>query len=303
MSLITSYRAIIWAMKKSAIRPRRCNKQHFRSLLTCASAIILSLDRSIDNARQHAASIVPEIARTFVRRPVWKLSAIHLARLSLRLRIEACAPSVVLLCLLGLLAGRSLAADAPISAADEAAALQARGDLNGAAAVWQNVLRTNPADVQALVSLGILFSQMKRYQQAETYYEKALKYAPSQPEILLNLALAHFKSADLNGAIPLLRKVLALKPDNRQAELLLGISYYGTSDFQKAVPILEKMPEAQTSDELRQMLAQAYIWTGQTDKATNVLASLLRDSPESAVAHIFLGQAYDGENKTDDAIR
>jgi tetratricopeptide (TPR) repeat protein len=158
-------------------------------------------------------------------------------------------------------------------------------------------------DVNALVNQGIQEARQQHYVQAEAYYERALRVLPDNPDIQLNLALAHFKSTDLNGAIPIFQKVLKQRPDNPQARTLLGMCYYGTRDFSKALLLLEQAPEAQTSIELRQMLAEAYIWTGQMDKAGNVIAGLLRDSPDSANAHMLLAQAYDGQGKADEAIR
>src|SRR5947209_18100007 len=90
------------------------------------------------------------------------------------------------------------------SAVGEATQLQDSGKFTEASSVWTRLLKQDPKDVQAMVMLGVLSAQMKRYSEAESYYSKALRLDPDDPAILLNLALAHFKDTDLNGAVPVL---------------------------------------------------------------------------------------------------
>lgn len=157
-------------------------------------------------------------------------------------------------------------------------------------------------DVNSLVNAGIEAAREQRYQEAENDYKKALQLSPGNPDILLNLGLAYFKSPDLNQAAPVFEEVVKLRPASGQAKVLLGMCYYGTGRFARALPLLEQDPHATSNIELRQILAEAYIWTGQSEKAIKVIAGLLRDNPDSAVAHMFLGQAYDGEQKEKEAV-
>jgi len=181
-------------------------------------------------------------------------------------------------------------------------ALQGQGDYAGAAAMWRDVLKADPADIQALATLGLLSSKQKKYVEAEGFYKRALRLLPNNPELLLNLALAYFKNSDLKEAVPVFEQVVKLEANNEQARTLLGISYYGIGDFQKAIPLLEQSPEAQTSDSMRQMLVQAYLWTKQTDKAEKELTELARTSPNSAAVHVLLAEALDASGRPAAAI-
>ncbi|MGA7409322.1 MAG: tetratricopeptide repeat protein [Bryobacteraceae bacterium] len=183
-----------------------------------------------------------------------------------------------------------------------AEALEGQEDYAGAAALWRDILNADPTDVQALAMLGLLSSKQKKYAEAEDLYHRALRLLPDNPQLLLNLALAYFKNSDLKQAIPVFEQVVKLRPENQQARTLLGISYYGVGDFQKAIPLLEQSPEGQTSDSMRQMLVQAYLWTKQTDKAEKELTELARTSPNSAAVHVLMAEALDASGRPDAAI-
>jgi tetratricopeptide (TPR) repeat protein len=210
-----------------------------------------------------------------------------------------CLAAFVILCSLSAAAaGKPQTRDALVQRAE---ALQGQGDYDGAAALWNDVLKTDPSDVQALATLGLLSSKQQKYSEAEGFYRRALILLPDNPELLLNLALAYFKSSDLKQATPIFEKVVKLQPENQQARTLLGISYYGLGDFQNAIPLLEQSPERAT-DSMRQMLAQAYLQRKQLDKAEKELTELVRNNPDSAPVHVLLAEALDASGRTDSAI-
>jgi tetratricopeptide (TPR) repeat protein len=171
------------------------------------------------------------------------------------------------------------------------------------AADWQVRLKRDPSDVVALVNLGILSAKDGRYKEAQDYYRRALRRDPNNPDILLNLALAHYKDNNLKAAIPVFEKVLRRRPDQEQAKTLLGLSYYGTGDFKKAAARLDGIPAAHANPQLRQMLAQAFIWSGDINRGAIEVEGLLKDGSNSAVAHVLLGEAYDAQGKSEDALR
>lgn len=212
-------------------------------------------------------------------------------------------PPRLLLCMA--LATATAAAELPgnAAAAQNARALEQKGDLTGAAAIWRRMIDADAGNIEALVNLGILDSRLGQYTEAQELYKKALRREPRNADILLNLALAYFKNNDLKSAIPALQKVTVLRPKDERARTLLGISYYGTGDFGRAWPTLEAVPAVRSNIGLRQMLAHAYIWSGQIEKGSAEVEAILRDSPDSAVAHVLLGEALDGGGKPADALK
>ena len=80
--------------------------------------------------------------------------------------------------------------------------------------------------------------------------------------------------------------------------------YYGTAQYAQALPYL-KAAVARTPDnlQLRTVLAQSCLWAKQYDCTLEEYKEILRLNPESAQADMLAGEALDGENDTDGAIR
>jgi tetratricopeptide (TPR) repeat protein len=159
----------------------------------------------------------------------------------------------------------------------DAQELEHSGKLAEAAQVWRNVVKGNPKDAAAWASLGVDLSRLQHYQEAAEAYRKALALSPKLPGIQLNLGLAEFKSNNLPAAIPPLRAALATDPKSTQARTLLGLSCYGTGRFSEAAK--------------------------QYHCALNEFSWILKRTPDSAAAHMLLGEALDGLGKTPEAIQ
>ena len=54
---------------------------------------------------------------------------------------------------------------------------------------FQNVLRLNPDDTQAIIGIGEAYQGMERWEDAEYYYDLALRKDPDNPALLRNLGV------------------------------------------------------------------------------------------------------------------
>ena len=80
-----------------------------------------------------------------------------------------------------------------------------------------------------------------------------------------------------------------------QARTLLGLSCYGAKRFVEAVKYLEPAAKADPANpELHQVLAQSCLWAKKYPCAQEQFRQLLQQNPDSAAAHMLLGQALDG---------
>lgn len=185
----------------------------------------------------------------------------------------------------------------------QAIALEQQGKLPEAAEVWRAVIKQNPQDAGAYASLGVVLSKQQRYPEAAAAYKKALALNPKLPGIPLNLGLAEFKQGNFHPAIRPLTAALAANPDDMQARTLLALSYYGDKQFAKAVEYLKPAAQADPANiELQQTLAQSCLWARQYQCALDGFREILRTQPDSAAAHVLMGEALDGTGKTPEAI-
>jgi tetratricopeptide (TPR) repeat protein len=93
------------------------------------------------------------------------------------------------------------------------------------AAVIQQA-RNEPADFEAQMKAGNLFSQIKRYDQAVEFYEKAHQIKPKEHAVLVALGNANFDLQRYPEAERWYKEALKLKPDDVDARTDLGLSYF-----------------------------------------------------------------------------
>ena len=206
--------------------------------------------------------------------------------------------------LIGLLVPFAMPAQSP----SDAEAMQAAGDWTGAESIWRTLAAQHPDDDRLWTSLGVTLAHQRKFSEAIQAYLKALKLNPGAAETNLNLGLSYFKSGELEKAIPPLEKTAAQMPGSTQIETVLGMCLYGTGKYREAVPHLQlaqpKDRESRNTEnrELEFVIAQAYLWSGQYEKAKLAFQTMLERAPDSPQVQILLGEAYDGLGRTEEAI-
>jgi tetratricopeptide (TPR) repeat protein len=81
------------------------------------------------------------------------------------------------------------------------------------------------------------------------------------------------------------------------------MSYYGTKRFAEASKHLELAANSDPANtELRQVLAQSCLWARKYSCALDQFRHILQQNPDSAAAHMLLGEALDGLGRTPEAV-
>ena len=116
----------------------------------------------------------------------------------------------------------------PTSAAQSAAgsnAASGSGPQADVAAVIEQA-RNEPTNFDAQMKAGNLFLQIKRYDQAAEFYEKARQIKPQEHAVLVALGNAKFDLQLYPEAERWYKEALKIKPDDVDARTDLGLSYY-----------------------------------------------------------------------------
>ncbi len=187
--------------------------------------------------------------------------------------------------------------------AGQALSYEQQGRWAEATQAWRQVVKQNPKDAIAFANLGLVLSKQEKYPEAVTAYKKALALRPQLPGLQLNLGLAEFKQGNFQSAVAPLQAVLSKDPGNMQARTLLGLSYYGDHRFAKAADNLQlAVKSGSDHPELLQMLAQSCMWAKRYQCSLDTIHQMLEKDPNSAPAHIMIGQALDGLGHEKEAI-
>ncbi len=104
----------------------------------------------------------------------------------------------------------------------EAASRLESGDLEGAEALYRQVLESNPDDFAAILNLANVLGRSGRPLEALPMMERAVEMRPDHPQPHLGLAMAYGSLGRLAEARAELQEVLRIEPDNAAARKMIS---------------------------------------------------------------------------------
>ncbi|MGO8674824.1 MAG: tetratricopeptide repeat protein [Limisphaerales bacterium] len=182
--------------------------------------------------------------------------------------------------------------------------LERTGDLQGAAAQWQSVVRIIPHHHVAYFQAGRLLARLGDLAAGRALIEQALKIRPDLTEGWLELGDIHAAQSQPELALPDYQRAMRLAPQDCRM-------YYHAG---RALSKLKRGPEAilnfRRALELRPeywedhyALGEELAFAGQSDAARREFEEVLRLKPGHAMAHLNLGVALVREHDLDNALR
>ncbi len=169
---------------------------------------------------------------------------------------------------------------------DAARTFQISGDEVRAAAEYRaflvGALRTS---AKASVGLG----QLDR---AAALFEDALRLTPDDPQVRLEYAQLRFQQEKLPEARSMAEKVLTSSPDNAQAHSLLGQILFAQGDYKAAREQLEEAVVAVPGFDVGYLLGVTYIKLNDFARARLVFDDMVTSFGDTAQMHMMFGRAY-----------
>lgn len=175
--------------------------------------------------------------------------------------------------------------------------LEQQGDVEGAIALYREVLQDLPNHLKARNNLGVLFDRRGEYALALEQYEAARATDPDNVEVLLNLgavlgALGRFEQAERE-----LRRAQRLDPERADVHANLGILCFKRGLYAQADLELKR------AIELAPDHAAAYFYRGEAlnilgrvDEALGMLERASQLQPRNPKAYYTMGILYDKKN-------
>jgi len=121
----------------------------------------------------------------------------------------------------------------------------------------EEILKKDPENEEAILSLANLNFDLKKYPDAIQWYEKALKKRPSDTNIITDLGSSYMWSGDYQKAIELYNKSLSIDPKHLQSLMNLGIARMSMGDRAGAAESWEKVVQYYPNNPEAPMLRQA----------------------------------------------
>ena len=112
--------------------------------------------------------------------------------------------------------------DSPRGLTVQADAHRATGAFGDAGRLYLSLLKLEPVNASAQISLGVCLQEAGDLEEAMACYNVALTLAPNSAEALTNLGLAQSATGDLGAALNTLQRAAALEPGDPETQCALG---------------------------------------------------------------------------------
>jgi tetratricopeptide (TPR) repeat protein len=184
----------------------------------------------------------------------------------------------------------------------EGIAAQQRGELEQAAAAYEQAIAAEPRFAEAHANLGAVLARLGKYEAAVSCYERALAIQPALNAARLNLGLAHYRAGALTKAVQAFTAAHASEPSLLQARQLLGLVLVELGRDEEALPHLEASARAEPN-EAAVLFALGRAYSRRGDPRAEEIAERLRNVPDGqALWHQLRGLALQREDRHDRAL-
>jgi tetratricopeptide (TPR) repeat protein len=141
-----------------------------------------------------------------------------------------------------------------------------------------------PTDFDAQSKAGDLYQQIKGFDKAAAFYERAHQIKPDDYDLIVKLGNTRFDARQFESAAEWYERALKKKPDDTNVRTDLGITFVerATPDFDRAVSEFQTSLKTNPKHEpTLYNLGAAYFKQGNTAEANIILAELEAVNPNS----------------------
>jgi tetratricopeptide (TPR) repeat protein len=170
-----------------------------------------------------------------------------------------------------------------------------------AIAEWQVALAQKPDNIVTMDALGIGYTQVGRYAEAEALFQQALAAKPLWGDSHFNHALLLQKTSHMPEALQEFKTGVTLSPLSGAAHRWYGEALLETGQLDEAAVQLQQAVELEGTLESMRDLVNAYVRQGRYAEAEPVLRRIIAKFPIDTSAHLLLGKALENSGKLDQA--
>jgi len=191
-------------------------------------------------------------------------------------------------------------------------AMVARGIVNAdTEAKFRKAVELDPNLIIAQVHLARLLKRLKRDDEAEPIYKKAIEEARDAPTLVLIAQNMQAESGDWSESEPVLRRALTMDPRNPGALFLLGRFLSARGKYEQAEPVLKQAIDANPKlFTARTILGRCYLGLERYDdafKTYDQAVDLASEADRKQLAGTFgfggVGDGYMKAGRAKDAVR
>ncbi len=184
----------------------------------------------------------------------------------------------------------------------EASRMAAEGDVEGALAIFRQVVEERPQDAQAHFRLGLALAESGDDEAAVLSLGKAVEIDPQITDAYLALGNSYLRMEDRRSAFLAFNEAAKVAPENASTWFNLGSLYYLGGSFEPAIRALRKARELRPDDpEIHFRIGMTEMNQGLLRDAIISFRVAVRQKPDHAEAWINLANVLTVEQQFDEA--
>lgn len=159
-------------------------------------------------------------------------------------------------------------------------ALETEGQLEKAAALYQQILKINPDRTRALHRLAITHDKLGDRERSQELFRKALEESPENADVLADYGYSLYLAEEFEKSEEILRRAVEAAPEHSRARVNLGLVLARQGRFSEAEQAFARA--GLSEEESRMNLAFARSLDGRLGEARDIYAGLRANHPADA---------------------
>jgi predicted O-linked N-acetylglucosamine transferase (SPINDLY family) len=187
---------------------------------------------------------------------------------------------------------------------EEAILLHKKGQLKEAEKLYKSILKSSSSNFEVIHLLGIIKIQLKQFEEAIVWLNKAISINPNNHSVFNNLGVCYKELKKYNEALNNFQNAIKIKSDYAEAYNNLAIIYKSLENYEEAIKNYNK------SIKLKPEYAESYnnlgiIYLNQEkfDAAKDLFEQAIKIKPNYAEAYYNLGNIYKKKKNYDYSIK
>ena len=177
------------------------------------------------------------------------------------------------------------------------------GEFQQAIDIFSNILEHEDDNAEIYNNMGLAYSKLGKFEQAEKAFTKSIKLNPLIPQTYINLSDLYYRAGDLAGAIGVLERGSYEIEDNYVIAHLLARVYIEDSRYDMAITELEKILDAQPENyDAYYDMGRVQFELGNYEDAISNFENVIEYKENNEFLYYYLAQAYEANNEIDKAI-
>ena len=185
---------------------------------------------------------------------------------------------------------------------EEALLLHKKGQLKEAEKLYKSILKSSSSNFEVIHLLGIIKIQLKQFEEAIVWLDKAININPNNHSVFNNLGVCYKELKKYNEALNNFQNSIKIKPDYAEAYNNLAIIYKSLENYEEAIKNYNKAIKLKPDyAESYNNLGIIYLNQEKFDAAKDLFEKAIKIKPDYFEAINNLGITYLNQEKFDAA--